>query len=125
MNVLSELAHSSTRRLDHTYYIILEKVGLLRSTIGSLQELTTASGKLHHDFKQQIDNVEAEFHGQIGGFADFEGKQKAIHEFEHRVESSMDKAKQLKDRLEQSRKRVELWETQESAWQARTSSMHC
>lgn len=121
--MLSELAHNLTRRLDHTYYSILEKVGLLRATIGSLQELTVMSSELHHNVTQEMVNVESEFTAQIDDFADFADKQKIIDDLEHRVHSSMDKAKQLSGRLEQTRKRVELWEEQEKAWQVKASSM--
>jgi len=113
INVLSELAHSSTRRLDHTYYSILEKIALLRSTIASLQELTTASSQLHHDFTRQVEGVERDFTAQIEAFAEFGDKDRAVEGLDARIRGAMSRAEGLSERLERARRRVEVWERRE------------
>lgn len=122
MNFLSDLAHGSTRRLDNTYYVILEKISSLRSTIRSLEELSSASSKLHDDFKTQVTELVAEANNQLGQYQNFHDQQSRVEALECRLNASRDRIKMINDRLETARSHAEEWGKREVEWQARTSS---
>lgn len=124
LNTLSEIAHNSTRQLDTIYYSLLEKIGVLRSTIGSLQELSTVSNKLHHNFRDEVRQLEVDVRGQVDSFRGFNGQQERIEELDGRIKAGQDRVKGLSERLEECRKQAEAWEKREREWQARTSSKH-
>lgn len=122
MNSLADLANSSTRRLDTTYYSILEKISSLRSTIGSLQELSTASATLRHDFEQRTGEIVSQVNDQISDYHAFEEQQSRVQEFEQRINASVERSIVLNQRLEAARDQAEVWSKRETEWQARTSS---
>ena len=121
-NKLSDLAHDNTRRFDTLYYSTLEKVGVLHSTISSLQELSAASNQLRDDFHRDTRNLEGETQSQIAAFKDFETQQGRVRDLESRIKAGMSNAKGLSERLEAARARVALWDEREKRWQAKTSS---
>lgn len=123
LNELSELATGTTQRLDSAFYTLLEKVGQLRSTITSLQELSESSHELYDNFRRDIDSAEKEFTGQIDAFDGFKGQQDEVQKLLDRITTSKQQSETLGARLEAARKRVELWETREKEWQKKTSSM--
>ena len=94
----------------------------LRSTIKSLEELSSASSKLHHDFQTQVSELAAEADTQLGHYQDFHDQQTHIEALEGRLNASMDRTKMINDRLETARTRAEEWGKREVEWQVRTSS---
>ena len=121
LDSLSGLARESTQKLDSLYYSILEKVSTLRSGITRLQELSSATTSMQHDFQSNADRVETDFEGQIVTTQNFTSQQRQVEVLESRIKASVDKAARLSDRLEAARKRVDLWEERENEWQARTT----
>ena len=60
LNNVEEVAMSSTRQLDDTYYSILEKASILRSTVASLQQLAEESKRMHSMFMEDTTKLEQE-----------------------------------------------------------------
>ncbi|KAF2088060.1 hypothetical protein K490DRAFT_906, partial [Saccharata proteae CBS 121410] len=118
---LSEYAMKATRRLDDTFYGILEKVSTLHSTIDGLQELSTLTKSLHAELGSDADEVMEEIQGQIVGFSGFHAQRQVIEEFEERIVTEREKAGVLYQRLEAARRRVDEREKAEGAWQATMS----
>lgn len=119
-NVLLELnarSNSATRRLDNTYYSVLEKLSLLQSTINSLKELATMTRQLNDDFKVESEELVAEVETQLDAFHGLEEQQKKIRILEQSVKKGREKIETLASRVDVIRKRVEGWERGEVEWQ--------
>jgi DNA repair exonuclease SbcCD ATPase subunit len=123
LQTLSEYSLTSTRRTDDTYYSILEKLAVLRSTIGELQELSSFTRELHEDFQNDADELEEEVNGQLDAFHNFEPQEQQVAVLEERVNAGREKARGLNRRLDDARKRVEVRERVEKEWEAKISSM--
>jgi len=121
LQTLSEYSLNSTRRTDDTYYSILEKLSMLRATIGELQELSTLTKELHEDFLHDADELEEEITAQMDAFHDFEPQEQQIEVLEERVKVGREKARTLNIRLDDARKRVEIRERVEREWEAKIS----
>ncbi|TKA70348.1 hypothetical protein B0A49_09794 [Cryomyces minteri] len=121
LHTLSELSHTVTRRLDDTYYAILERVSILQSTISALYDLSVATKNLHATFRSDAQELETEVTEQIDAFGGFEQQGQNVKGLDERLKASREKARALSSRLEDARHRVELWEKREGEWQARTS----
>lgn len=122
-NTLMDLnAHSNntTRRLDGTYYSVLEKVSILQSTITSLKELAAMARQLNEEFKAESEEVAGEFQTQLDSFDNFEEQQKKVAYLAGRVNQGRDKIKELGGRVELVRQRVTSWELAEQEWQENT-----
>lgn len=114
-------AFDSTREVDALYTGLLGKVAEIHSGLRSLKELSEASEKLHESFQSDVKDMEADIDRQISGFGAFEEQQRSVDELEQRVTEKVMAAKDLSERLEAARERVELWERRENEWQAKTS----
>lgn len=121
LQALSEHSLKTTRRLDDTYYSILEKLSMLRSTIGGLQELSALTKELHENFQNDADEFQGEMEGQIDAFNKFEAQQQQIEKLEARIRVGREKADAINVRLEEARKRVESRERIEGEWEAKMS----
>lgn len=109
---------STTRRLDDTYYSILEKVSHLHSTIDGLQELLTLTKKLGDEFASDGDELVDEVNNSLDSIGDFESQARLLEDFEARITAGKEKAARLNERLETARKRVEGREKLEEEWRA-------
>ncbi|KAI9889145.1 MAG: hypothetical protein M1814_005736 [Vezdaea aestivalis] len=118
---LATTAASASRSIDGTYYAVLEKASILRSTVSSLQELSTRTYTLHHDFKDDADELVRDVTDQIDTVSATEDSQARIDELEQRIQAGRTKVIALGQRLEAVRQNVEHWEQQEQEWQAKTS----
>lgn len=121
LRALSGFSLATTRRLDDTYYSILEKVASLRSAIGGLQELLDLTKQLRDEFQTDTDELEADVQGQTDGFGGFSMQRGRIEELEARIKAGREKANGLSDRLETVRQRVEVRRRVEGEWQAQSS----
>ncbi|KAF1995894.1 hypothetical protein P154DRAFT_525996 [Amniculicola lignicola CBS 123094] len=121
LQALSETSLKTSRQLDDTYYSILEKVSVLRQTIGNLQELSTLTQELHETFKGDAEELVEDAHGQLEGFSNFHTQQEQIESLEARIRTGREKANALTARLEEARKQVDARAKVESEWEARTT----
>ncbi|KAK0870833.1 hypothetical protein LTR87_013148 [Friedmanniomyces endolithicus] len=123
---VEELGMSSTRQLDDTYYAILEKAAILRSTVASLQQLAEESRRMRAQFDGDAKKVEEDTTGTLAGFKKFDEQERAINELVEKLQQSKRDTAELNARLESARERVaaferrqkEKWSKRRKQWQA-------
>ena len=116
---VEEVGMSSTRQLDDTYYGILEKASILRSTVASLQHLAEESKRMHKQFQEDAEGMEKESRHNIEGFGNFDEQEKAIDELVGKLKVSKADTEKLNERLEAARNRIEAYEKRELAKSAK------
>lgn len=117
---LNTLSNNTTRRLDNTYYSVLEKLSLLQNTISSLKELAGLTRELNAEFKNESEEIVGDIRAQLDGFQGFEEQEKRITDLQERIVQGRDKIKILGSRVDVVRERVEGWEKAELEWQEKT-----
>lgn len=121
LSTLSDQSLKTSRKLDDTYYSILEKVSVLRQTIGSLQELTGLTKELHENFQGDTKELTEDIHSQLEVFNNFEGAEETVKGLEERIKTGRERASVLTKRLEEARKRVQERSEVEKKWEERTN----
>ncbi|KAF2791550.1 hypothetical protein K505DRAFT_280472 [Melanomma pulvis-pyrius CBS 109.77] len=121
LNNLAEQSLKTSRRLDDTYYAILEKVSSLRQTIGNLQELSGLTKELHDTFQSDTRELTEDAQSQFEGFNNFETQQDQVLVLEDRIRAGKEKADALTARLAEARRKVEARAKLEADWEAKTS----
>lgn len=112
---LDKLSADSTRRLDTTYYSILEKLSTLEGTINALRELSSLTRSLTSDFETEATDVVEDANAQLKTYSTALGDQQGnIEALGARVKDGKQKVRALGDRLESVRAKVEVWERIES-----------
>lgn len=119
LSSIGTLATDITRRLDYTYYNLLEKLTALTSTIMSLRELSTSTSALFNDFERETTCLDQEIRKQIGELKEFQPQIQKIESLEGRMRAGRQKANDLGNRLDKMRSEIEAWERREADWQAR------
>lgn len=117
---LNTLSNNTTRKLDNTYYSVLEKLSMLQNTIQNLKELALMTKKIDEDFKTESGEIVKDAQTQLDGFGEFEEQQKKIESLDERIQQGRLKIKVLAERVDIVRERVEDWERGELEWQERT-----
>jgi predicted RNase H-like nuclease (RuvC/YqgF family) len=115
---LSDDSLRTSRRLDDTYYSILEKVSVLRQTIGSLQELSGLTKELHENFESESNELTEEVEGQFEGFDSFTAQQGKISDLEKRISEGREKADSLTARLSKAKAIVDARAVAEARYEA-------
>ena len=118
---LNSMSNTATRRLDDTYYSILEKVSALQATISSLQEVSSLTSQLQRTFEGEASDLEADVHAPVSDLQGFKAQRTKVAQLETRMHAGREKAAALVDRLQLVRERVKDCEQNELRWQARTS----
>ena len=113
LSAVEEVAMSSTRQLDDTYYAILEKASLLRNTVASLQQLAEESRRMHSSFQDETKQLEENTKTSFDGFANFDPQETTINSLVEQLKHSKQSTNSLNDRLEAARHRVEAYEERE------------
>ncbi|KAL4814433.1 hypothetical protein BDW67DRAFT_166032 [Aspergillus spinulosporus] len=121
LSAVGTLATDITRRLDYTYYGLLEKIAALTMTIVSLQELSDTTSKLSDDFQRETTGLEQDIRKQIGDLHEFQPQVQRIEALEERMRASKTRAKALSNRLDAMRSEIENWDKREMEWQMRTN----
>ncbi|KAF7885076.1 hypothetical protein EAF00_010894 [Botryotinia globosa] len=114
------MADNTSRHLDATYYSVLEKLGDLHKTIGSLKELAAMARQLNEDFSTEGEELVQESRAQLEGFEEFEAQEQKIRALEKRVQEGRNTVTTLSGRVDAVRKRVKGWEQAEEEWQDKT-----
>lgn len=117
---LSTFSNATTRRLDDTYYSVLEKLGMLQNTIIALKELAGMSQETGRQFEKESEDMVSEITSQIESFGGFEEQERRIEAFAARIHGGRDKVKILSERVDAVRERIEAWEMADREWQERT-----
>lgn len=121
MRTLSDQSLRTSRRLDDTYYSILEKVSTLRQTIGTLQELSGLTKELHNNFEADSQDLLDDVKGQFENSDNFDAQQKQVAALEERVRAGKEKADALTARLAEAKERVDKRAASEAEWEASTN----
>jgi uncharacterized phage infection (PIP) family protein YhgE len=120
---LSDQSLKTSRRLDDTYYSILEKVSILRQTIGTLQELSGLTKELHNNFEADTTELVEDVTGRVEAFDDFQTQQAQISDLESRIKAGKERADALTARLTKAKERVDARAESEALWQAKNTRM--
>jgi hypothetical protein len=120
LHTLTTLSNDTTRRLDITYYSVLEKLSVLQGTITSMKELAGLARELNDEFEHESEEVVTEIETSLAGFEGFDGQQKRIEALAERVKKGREKIKVLGDRVEIVTEKVDGWKKAEEEWHERT-----
>jgi hypothetical protein len=102
------------RRLEYTYYSLLEKLASLVGTIHSFQSLSEQSRQLMRNFEEKTGEMDGEVKKKVGAIrANLERAEETVVGFEGRCERAVKKARELQTRLENVRTMVENWDERE------------
>lgn len=104
------------RRLEYTYYALLEKVGSLVGTIHSFQSLSEQSRQLITNFESETSKLDEDIQRRIAKFRNtFEERDERVADMEARSTKAGWKAQELQTRLQNVRTIIENWEKREDA----------
>ncbi|KAF4636908.1 hypothetical protein G7Y89_g1193 [Cudoniella acicularis] len=117
---LNTLSNNTTRRLDMTYYSVLEKLSALQNTITSMKELARLTRSLNNEFKTESEELSNEIAGQLDGFKGFNTQETRISDLQERVKMGREKINTLAGRVNVIRDRVEGWEKADAEWRDKT-----
>ncbi|KAJ5490600.1 hypothetical protein N7453_011425 [Penicillium expansum] len=118
---IGTLATDVTRRLDYTYYNLLEKITALHSTISSFQELSDSASTLLNDFERETAGLDQDIRKQLNDLKGFEPQIEKADALEQRMKAGRQRVEELGKRLETVRHEIDSWEQRETEWQTRTS----
>lgn len=121
LSSIGTLATDITRRLDYTYYNLLEKLSALHVTIDSFQELSDSTALLCSDFQRETATLDQEARKQLEDFKGFLPQIQKIDALERRMRAGRERVEALGDRLEAVKGEIDGWERREREWQARIS----
>ncbi|KAL5364505.1 hypothetical protein BJX96DRAFT_157451 [Aspergillus floccosus] len=121
LSFIGTLATDITRRLDYTYYNLLEKIAALNTTMASFQELSDSTTTLLADFERETTSLEKEVRKQIGELREFQPQIQRIENLEQRMRAGRTRASALSDRLEAMRAEIDRWEKREVEFQTRVN----
>lgn len=118
---LSDQSLKTSRRLDDTYYSLLEKLSPLRQTIGTLQELSGLTKELHANFETDAHELIDDVQGQFDNADNFDTQQEQVAVLEDRIRLGKEKADALTARLAEAKERVDARAKSEAQWEASTN----
>ena len=121
LSSIATLSTEITRRLDYTYYNLLEKLASLQSTVTSFQELSDLTSQLQTDFENETSHLDSDSRKQIEELKGTDSQLKRIEAIETRMKAGRDKVDKLEKRLHVVRDKIDGWERREGEWQARVS----
>ena len=118
---IGTLATDATRRLDYTYYNLLEKITALNSTISSFQELSDSASTLLNDFERETTGLDQDIRKQINDLQGFQPQLEKADALEQRMKAGQQRVEELGKRLETVRHEIDSWERRETEWQTKTT----
>ncbi|EPS31907.1 hypothetical protein PDE_06866 [Penicillium oxalicum 114-2] len=118
---IGTLATELTRRLDYTYYNLLEKITALNSTISSFQELSDSAATLLNEFEKETSSLDQDIRKQINDLQGFEPQIHKADALAERMQKGRRRAEELNKRLDGVKSAIDRWEQKEAEWQTRTS----
>ncbi|KAG5925472.1 hypothetical protein E4U42_004263 [Claviceps africana] len=117
---LNSFSTTMTKRLDDTYYSVLERMSTLANTVTALRELARASRDICETFDRDARDLESDIIRQLSTAGQFEDKQRRIAALQKRIYESRDKIAALASRVDAVQRSVERWEQADKRWQERT-----
>lgn len=117
---LGEFSSSSAKRLDDTYYSVVEKLNTLQSTIVALKDLSGNSYQMNHTFSIEAEELVTDVSSQLDAFGQFDDQQQRVEKLQARIHAGRDRIRVLSKRVDVVRERIENWERADKEWQERT-----
>ncbi|CAK7219718.1 hypothetical protein SEUCBS140593_003989 [Sporothrix eucalyptigena] len=134
---LDSLSTATSQRLDAAYGSVLSRLSALQDTVLALRSLasaaratnrrfTTEAEAITHEIDQQVTQLEVQGHTansnnkESGVVLTPADQQHRLEQLSERVHRGRQTIKDLADRVETARSRVERWERADRAWQERT-----
>ena len=111
-----------TRRLDYTYYNLLERIGCLTDMVAKFQSLGGQVGHLEEKLHRDMRGLGEETSEGIKGLRKAaEGRrQEKVYTLEERMKKGRERARALGERLEVARRQLADFEKREEEWRRRT-----
>lgn len=111
-----------TRRLDYTYYNLLEKVGDTLAIVQSFQALSSQTKEMTDHFTREASMLESDVKRKVETLKKtFDEREMRVKQLEERGSRAHTKAQELGARLENARSRLEAWEKKEGEEKRRRS----
>ncbi|KEY70605.1 hypothetical protein S7711_02209 [Stachybotrys chartarum IBT 7711] len=110
----------TTKRLDETYYAVLEKMSALQNTVAALKDLAETSRDIHGSFEKGSRSLENDIVTQLSSLGRFEEQRTKINSLQSRIHSGRSKMQSLSRRVDAVRERIEGWARADKEWQDRT-----
>lgn len=117
---LNAFSTATTRRLDETYYAVLEKMSGLQSTVVALKELAETSRDIYGGFETDSRSLENDIVTQLSAVGRFDEQQKTIESLQGRITDGRQRIQGLSTRVDTVRERIEGWERSDKAWREST-----
>ncbi|GAB1310320.1 hypothetical protein MFIFM68171_00530 [Madurella fahalii] len=117
---LETFASATTKQLDETCYLFLERLSALQGTIAALQELAGLSQQLNNNFSTETEELVTDITSQLDAFGQFEDQQKRIESLQSRINTGRESIRALSGRVDTVRDRIESWERADREWQEKT-----
>ncbi|PNY25503.1 Uncharacterized protein TCAP_04554 [Tolypocladium capitatum] len=117
---LNTFSTNMTKRLDNTYYAVLEKMSTLQNTVMAMKDLAETSRELCETFDKDSRDLESDIAGQLTAVGHFDDQQTRIAGLQSRIREGRVRIQSLTSRVDVVRGRVESWERADRAWQERT-----
>jgi len=117
---LNGFSTNMTKRLDDTYYAVLEKMSTLQNTVTALKDLAESSREICDGFDKDSRELADDIVGQLVAVGQFDEQQTRIAGLQNRISEGRAKVQTLTGRVDVIRERIESWERADKAWQERT-----
>ncbi|GAB0133193.1 hypothetical protein EsDP_00001606 [Epichloe bromicola] len=117
---LNSFATSMTKRLDDTYYSVLEKMSTLQNTVAALRDLAQSSHDICETFDKHARDLESDIIRQLSTAGNFEEQQRKIAALQKRIYEARGRTSALATRVDVVQKCVERWEQADRQWQEKT-----
>ncbi|POR32659.1 Uncharacterized protein TPAR_07162 [Tolypocladium paradoxum] len=117
---LNTFSTDMTKRLDDTYYSVLEKMSTLQNIVMAMKDLADTSRELCETFDKASRDLESDITGQLIAVGRFDDQQTRISGLQSRIHEGRAKIQSLTSRVDVVRERIEGWERADRAWQERT-----
>ena len=119
---VNKISVDITRRLDYTYYNLLEKVGNMVAIVQSFHSLSSQTKDMVDNFAKEASELERDVKLKVERLkTSFGEKETRVKRLEDRGARANAKAQDLDTRLKNARQRVEAWEKREGAERRRRS----
>ncbi|KFH47984.1 hypothetical protein ACRE_011830 [Hapsidospora chrysogenum ATCC 11550] len=117
---LHSFSTTATKRLDETYYAVLDKTSALQNTVAALRDLAEASREIYGTFEEESQDIEVDISRQLDALGRFDEQQRTIESLQSRIQTGRARIRSLSGRVDVVRERVEGWERADREWQDRT-----
>ncbi|KAJ2900795.1 uncharacterized protein MKZ38_002233 [Zalerion maritima] len=117
---LGVFSTTATKRLDDTYYSVLERLSMLHSTIIAIKDLAGLLKQMDDSFRARSSEVVADTNSRLEALGAFEMQQNKIEALQKRIIRGRNTINALSRRVDVVGDRIDGWEKADTEWQERT-----